>query len=199
LIKDAINQLIDKKKFKISFFNNAESLSEKIASIIIEKKIVGLFSGRMEFGSRALGNRSIIADPRDSVIRDIINSKTKKRENFRPFAPAILYEEVNKWFDINHEVNFMSEVYNFKKEKKIFVPAVCHVDNTGRLQTVSKESNKIFYSIIKKFYNLTNIPIILNTSFNENEPIVCSPSDAIQTFLKTKIDALILEDWLIER
>tara|TARA_A100001015_G_scaffold306790_1_gene401617 strand:+ start:1648 stop:3369 length:1722 start_codon:yes stop_codon:yes gene_type:complete len=198
-IKNQIDKTIDKEVFKVLFIENNLELSKKISDLIIEKKIIGLFYGKMEFGSRALGNRSIIADPRDSNIRDIINAKTKKRESFRPFAPAILKEEVNNWFEINHDINFMSEVYKFKEENKHLVPAVCHVDNTGRLQTVSKENNELYYLIIKEFFKKTNVPIILNTSFNENEPIVCSPLDAIQTFLNTKIDTLILENWIIER
>ena len=187
------------KKYKVSLCENNEKLANIISELIIKKKIIGLFCGKMEFGSRALGNRSILADPRESDIRDIINLKTKKRESFRPFAPAILKEKVNEWFHINHEVSFMSEVYEFREDKKKFVPAVCHVDGTGRLQTVSKENNELYYLIIKNFFQLTNIPILLNTSFNENEPIVCHPSDAIQTFMSTKIDALVLENWIIER
>ena len=198
-IKNQIDKTIDKGMFKVSFIENNLELSKKISNLIIEKKIIGLFCGKMEFGSRALGNRSIIADPRDSGIRDLINAKTKKRESFRPFAPAVLKEEVNNWFEINHDVNFMSEVYKFKETNKHLVPAVCHVDNTGRLQTVSSENNELYYLIIKEFFKKTNVPIILNTSFNEKEPIVCSPSDAIQTFLNTKIDTLILENWIIER
>ena len=198
-IKDQIDKLIDKKKYKVSLCENNEKLANIISELIIKKKIIGLFCGKMEFGSRALGNRSILADPRESDIRDIINLKTKKRESFRPFAPAILKEKVNEWFHINHEVSFMSEVYEFREDKKKFVPAVCHVDGTGRLQTVSKENNELYYLIIKNFFQLTNIPILLNTSFNENEPIVCHPSDAIQTFMSTKIDALVLENWIIER
>ena len=153
----------------------------------------------MEFGARALGNRSIICDPRNPNIKDLLNSKIKNRELFRPFAPSILAESVNDWFENNDEVPFMSKVHKIKKGKANLVPGVVHVDGTCRLQSVSKEYNPLYHSIIKKFKKITNIPMILNTSFNENEPIVCKPEHAIDCFLRTKMDSLYIEKYLIYR
>jgi carbamoyltransferase len=154
----------------------------------------------MEWGPRALGNRSILADPRNSKIRDIINIKIKRRETFRPFAPSILLEKANEWFEnFTDEEPFMSRVLQFKKEKINLVPAVVHVDGTGRLQTVKEENNPRYYKLIKEFYNLTNVPIILNTSFNENEPIVFKPEHALECFLRTNMDFLVMENWVIHR
>ena len=153
----------------------------------------------MEFGSRALGNRSIIADPRDSEIRNILNLKIKRRESFRPFAPSILKEFINDWFDVNDEVPFMSKVYKVKKNKQSLIPAVVHRDGTGRLQTVDGKYNEDYYNLIQEFYKLTKVPVILNTSFNENEPIVRTPEQAIECFLRTKMDLLVLETYVLSR
>ena len=150
-------------------------------------------------GARALGNRSILADARNHNIKDIINSKIKRRESFRPFAPAILGECVKDWFEINKEVPYMSEVYGILENKRGDLPGITHVDGTGRLQTVNESDNPRFYRLIKKFHEKTNIPILLNTSFNENEPIVESPEQAIDCFLRTNMDILILENWMIKR
>ena len=153
----------------------------------------------MEFGARALGGRSIIADPRDPEIKKILNSKIKRRESFRPFAPSILTEHMNEWFDIEEAVPFMSKVYKVRDDKKKLIPAVVHIDGTGRLQTVDGKYNGDYYYLIKEFYNLTRIPIILNTSFNENEPIVCNPEQAIDCFLRTKMDHLVIENYVLTR
>jgi len=153
----------------------------------------------MEFGSRALGNRSILADPRDFEIQNILNSKIKRRESFRPFAPSILKEFVSDWFDINDDVPFMSKVYKIKNSKKNLIPAVVHTDGTCRLQTVDGKYNKDYYNLIKEFYKLTKVPIILNTSFNENEPIVRNPEQAIECFLRTKMDHLVIENHILSR
>lgn len=153
----------------------------------------------MEFGPRALGNRSILTDPRNPKMRDIINLKIKLREKFRPFAPSILDEHKSEWFDFNSDSDFMSFVADIKKEKKDIIPAVTHIDGTGRLQTVKKRVSEKFYNLIHEFYKITNVPILLNTSFNENEPIVQHPSEAINTFLRTKMDALIMENHCIFR
>ena len=132
-------------------------------------------------------------------MKEILNLKIKRRESFRPFAPSILLEQVPNWFEINDEVPFMSQVFKIKKEKRRHIPSVCHVDGTGRLQTVTKESNSRYFQLISKFFETTNVPMLLNTSFNENEPIVNKPEEAIDCFLRTNMDALVLENWVIER
>jgi carbamoyltransferase len=189
------------KKIKTHFFVDEDNnkLLQFVAKEIANKKIIGLFSGRMEFGSRALGNRSIIADPRVSEIRNILNLKIKRRESFRPFAPSILQEFTKDWFEVDDEVPFMSKVYKVKKNKQHLIPAVVHVDGTGRLQSVDGKYNKNYYNLIKEFYNLTKIPVILNTSFNENEPIVRNPEQAIECFLRTDMDLLVLENHVLSR
>ena len=153
----------------------------------------------MEWGPRALGNRSILADPRNPKIRDIINSKIKRRESFRPFAPAVIKSEQKNWFNCYKPVPFMSEVYEVKHEKKKVIPSVVHVDNTCRLQTVSETSNLKFYKLIQSFNKITNVPILLNTSFNENEPIVCNPNEALDCFLRTDMDVIVMENFFISR
>lgn len=200
--KNQIKEIIEKnsllKKYKIEHFEE-DDLCKIVALKLTESKIIGWFQGKMEWGPRALGNRSILADARNPNIKDIINSKIKRRENFRPFAPSILYEKINEWFDIEKEVPFMSEVYLIKKGKINMLPGITHVDGTGRLQTVRKENNFKYYNLIKKFFELTNVPIVLNTSFNENEPIVNNPNEAIDCFDRTKMDILVLENYLISR
>ena len=174
-------------------------LAKKTAVEIAEGKVIGWFQGRMEWGPRALGNRSILCDPRRSDMKDILNIKIKRRESFRPFAPSILRESVSKWFEQNDDVPFMMQVYKILEEKRSLIPAVTHVDGSGRLQTVSKKTNSRYYTLIKEFNNLTNIPMLLNTSFNENEPVVCKPEEALETFLRTKMDLLVMGDWMIKR
>ena len=153
----------------------------------------------MEFGARALGNRSILANPSTANIKDIINKKIKRRENFRPFAPAVLIDHKIKWFGNTRLNPYMGSVENILPEVRKMIPAVTHVDGTGRVQTVSKIDNSDFYELIFEFYKLTNIPILLNTSFNENEPIVMNPSHAIECFERTNMDILILENYFISR
>ena len=174
-------------------------LFSKIAKIISQSSVGGWFQGKMEWGPRALGKRSILADPRNPKMREILNLKIKRRESFRPFAPSIMFEEMDKWFELKKSVPHMSEVYNVLENKKSLIPAVTHIDGTGRVQTVDIFGNKRFYSLIKEFNNQTNIPIILNTSFNENEPIVQTPDQAISCFLRTNMDVLVLENWVISR
>ena len=166
---------------------------------ISQGNVVGWFQSRMEWGPRALGNRSILADPRQKNMKDTLNLKTKKRESFRPFAPSILEEKVSEWFEEDSQSYFMQNVHKFKKDKVKYVPAVVHLDFTGRLQTVNKKLNPLYYNLIKNFEKITNIPIILNTSFNENEPIVCNPYEAIECFKRTKIDILVIDNFFIER
>ena len=176
-----------------------EEVCGRSARLIADGKILGWFQGRMEWGARALGNRSILADPRREEIKNILNERIKKREWFRPFAPSILEEKAGEYFQRDYPDNFMSKVSVIKAEKRRLVPAVVHIDGTGRLQTVSKEKNRIFYRLIEAFNNLTGIPMLLNTSFNENEPIVCRPSEAIDCFLRTRMDVLVMGKFIITR
>ena len=197
-----IEQVISQKDLKTNFFVKKypdEDLYNFISDQLCLSKIIGWFQGKMEWGARALGNRSILADARNPKIKDIINKKIKKRESFRPFAPAILEEFTSQWFEIDKDVPYMSEVYKILKNKVNDLPGITHVDGTGRLQTVTKSNNNKFYCLIKNFYNKTNIPIVLNTSFNENEPIVESPEQAIDCFLRTNMDILVLGSWVISR
>ena len=174
-----------------------DDLNKKMVQELVKKKIIAILRNNMEFGSRALGNTSIICDPRLSNAKKILNSKIKLREKFRPFAPAILDKSVSKWFEGHIKSPYMSFVLKFRKNKKKLVPAVCHYDETGRIQTVSKNQNPFFYDLIRVFEKKTKIPILLNTSFNENEPIVESQKRAIETFKRTSIDFLNIDKYLI--
>ena len=131
-------------------------------------------------------------------MKEILNQKIKRRESFRPFAPSILREKVREWFETEDDVPFMMKVFQIREEKRSLIPAVTHVDGSGRLQTVHKETNPRYYCLIEKFADLTGIPIVLNTSFNENEPVVCRPEEAMDCFLRTKMDVLVMEDWFVE-
>ena len=193
------NALLDHKIFSYRKENQETALVQFIANQLTQGKVIGWFQGKMEFGPRALGNRSIIADPRRADMKSILNKKIKKRESFRPFAPSILREKVSDWFEKDDDVPFMMKVFKIKVEKRKLIPAVAHVDGTGRLQTVTKIANKRYYKLIKAFEKLTNVPIILNTSFNENEPVVQTPQEALNCFLRTKMDILVLEDWIVLR
>jgi carbamoyltransferase len=166
---------------------------------LINGGVVGWFNGRAEFGPRALGARSILADPRRSDAKDLLNSKIKRRESFRPFAPSILREYVSEYFEVTDDVPFMEKVFPIKKEKQHAIPAVTHVDGTGRLQTVDKKISPRYYELIDNFRKKTGVPILLNTSFNENEPIVNSPAEALECFLRTSMDMLVLENCVITR
>ena len=176
-----------------------EEVRERAAAAIGAGKIVGWFQGRMEWGPRALGNRSILCDPRRTDIKKILNEKIKRRESFRPFAPSVLEEEVTDWFEEHGSVPFMMQVFQIKPEKRALVPAVTHVDGSGRLQTVNRRTNALFYNLIDLFREITGVPMLLNTSFNENEPVVCRPEEALACFLRTKMDVLVLGEWFIER
>ena len=190
---------IEKENCDIKYITDISELTKKTATEIAEGKVIGWFQGRMEWGPRALGNRSILCDPRRSDMKDILNLKIKRRESFRPFAPSILRESVPEWFEQNNDVPFMMQVYQILKEKRSLIPAVTHVDGSGRLQTVSEKTNLRYHTLIKEFNNLTSIPMLLNTSFNENEPVVCKPEEALETFLRTKMDLLVIGDWIIKR
>ena len=200
-IEALVNNLkeLRREDLNIKLFENFDDLAEYTAIKISEKKVIGWYQGEMEWGPRALGNRSILGDPRNPEMKEILNVKIKRREEFRPFAPSILREETCKWFEVDDDVPFMMKVYQIKPEQREKIPAVTHVDGSGRLQTVTNEINSRYYILISKFFKLTGVPILLNTSFNENEPIVCKPQEALETFLRTKMDCLILGDWLIER
>jgi carbamoyltransferase len=169
------------------------------AEAITEGRVIGWFQGRMEWGPRALGNRSILGDPRRADMKDILNLKIKRRESFRPFAPSILRECVSEWFEQDDDVPFMMEVFQVRPEKRAIVPATTHVDGSGRLQTVHRETNPRYHRLISAYRELTGVPMLLNTSFNENEPVVCRPQEALDCFLRTKMDVLVLNDHIIQR
>jgi carbamoyltransferase len=184
---------------RIEQLTDENELCRRSAAGIANGLVVGWFQGRMEWGPRALGNRSIVCDPRRADMKDILNRKIKRRESFRPFAPSILRADVGEWFDEDGDVPFMMQVFQIREEKRKFIPAVTHVDGSGRLQTVHRETNPRYHQLIEAFRSLTDVPMVLNTSFNENEPIVCRPAEALDCFLRTKMDMLVLEDTLIER
>lgn len=176
-----------------------EQLAQVVAQQIAGRKVVGWFQGRMEWGPRALGNRSILADSRCAEMKQILNQRVKHREPFRPFAPSILEEATSQYFCQSYPSPFMSLAYAVRPEKRAQIPAPTHVDGTGRLQTVSSRTNPLFWQLIKEFQNLTGVPLVLNTSFNENEPIVCTPEEAIECFLRTRMDVLVLGNCVIEK
>lgn len=175
------------------------ALCTETAAAIADGKVVGWFQGRMEWGPRALGNRSILGDPRRADMKDILNLKIKRRESFRPFAPSILREAVPEWFDLDGDVPFMMQVYPIRNDRRAQIPAVTHVDGSGRLQTVDRRTNRRYYEVISAFRDITGVPMILNTSFNENEPVVCKPSEALDCFLRTKMDVLVMGNWVVTR
>lgn len=176
-----------------------EELYDRVTNKLLEPGVVGWFSGRAEFGPRALGGRSIIADPRNPKAKDLLNSKIKRRESFRPFAPSILKDYVGEYFTKVEDVPFMEKVLPIKPEKHAEIPAVTHVDGTGRLQTVMKDVSPRYYALIDTFRRKTGTPILLNTSFNENEPIVNTPEEALNCFLRTDMDMLVLENIVLEK
>lgn len=184
---------------KTTYLDDENSLCDLVAKIIAEGNIVGWFQGRMEWGARALGNRSILGDPRRADMRERLNVKIKRRESFRPFAPSILSHKVKDWFDKSDSVPYMSQVFAIKHENRNKIPAVTHVDGTGRLQTVKEADNSRYFRLIKAFWKQTEIPMIVNTSFNENEPIVNKPEEALDCFLRTKMDVLVLGNWVVQR
>ena len=176
-----------------------EILIPRVAAAIREGKIIGWFQGRMEWGPRALGNRSILVDPRRDDMQDILNERIKRRESFRPFAPSILLDRVGEYFEQTYPDPFMVKVYKVRPEKRKEIPAVTHVDGTGRLQTVTRDENRRYYDLIAEFGRLTGVPVLLNTSFNENEPIVCTPKEAFDCFRRTRMDVLVMERAYLEK
>ena len=208
------------KKIKIFLSNKGvkfkrlenDELTKYVAKKISQDKIVGWFQGRMEFGPRALGNRSILANPGNPKIKDILNKKVKHRESFRPFAISILREDLNDFFDLEIDSPFMLLVGKVKKDevnsggregglgqKKELIPGALHTNNTSRIQTVKKEDNELYYNLIKEFKNITDLPLVINTSFNDQEPIVCTPEEAYNCFARTKIDVLVLGNYIVEK
>jgi carbamoyltransferase len=176
-----------------------DELFAAVAERIAAGDVVGWFQGRMEFGPRALGHRSIVADPRRADMKDILNARIKHREAFRPFAPSILADATGDWFDQDYTSPFMVLVYKTKPDKRDKIPAVNHVDDTGRVQTVERNVDARYYRLIEEFDKLTGVPVLLNTSFNENEPIVMTPAEAVDTFLKTHMDVLVLGNYVVAR
>ena len=193
--KDALTQ----ERCLVRRIDEEAQLVKEIAQAIAQGLIVGWFQGRMEWGPRALGNRSILADPRRADMKEILNLKIKRRESFRPFAPSILREHVADWFETDDDVPFMMQVYQIREERRATIPAVTHVDGSGRLQTVQQHTNPRYYRLIEAFRRLTGVPMLLNTSFNENEPVVCKPEEALACFLRTKMDVLVLGNFVISR
>ena len=192
---DEIKSFLEKNKISYEFLDT-QALLKNTAKLISEGNIIGWYHGKMEWGPRALGNRSILADPRDANMKDILNEKIKHRESFRPFAPSILEEYVTEYFDIDVPSPYMLLVAQVKKPEKI--PAVTHIDGTSRLQSVSKEVNPLYYDLINEFYNITGVPVIINTSMNVmGEPIVNTPEQAHAMILKTDMDSLVMGNYLI--
>jgi carbamoyltransferase len=193
-----IEEMLQSRNISYRKLNDAE-LFDVVTDKLLEPGVVGWFNGRAEFGPRALGARSILADPRNPKAKDLLNLKIKRRESFRPFAPSILKEFTREYFTRTDEVPFMEKVFPIKPEKRTEIPAVTHVDGTGRLQTVDKNISPRYYELIEAFRKKTGVPILLNTSFNENEPIVNTPMEALDCFLRTSMDMLVLENCVIER
>ncbi|HJY86611.1 MAG TPA: carbamoyltransferase C-terminal domain-containing protein [Candidatus Acidoferrales bacterium] len=200
---EQIRHALERSRVPASRFRIAvlpeEELIKVAAKEIANGKILGWFQGRMEWGPRALGNRSILADPRRAEMKTILNQRIKHRETFRPFAPSILEEATAEYFKRSYPSPFMTLAYPVQPEKRAAIPAPTHVDGTGRLQTVSRATNPRFWRLLCEFGKLTGVPVVLNTSFNENEPIVCRPEEAIDCFLRTKMDALVLGNSFVSK
>ena len=184
---------------KVEKIADEAELCRRTARAIADGKVVGWFQGRMEWGPRALGNRSIVCDPRRADMKTILNAKIKRRESFRPFAPSVLEEAVADWFEEDDDVPFMMQVFQIREEKRSLIPAVTHVDGSGRLQTVSRSTNPRYHRLIESFRDLTDVPMVLNTSFNENEPVVCEPKEALDCFLRTRMDVLVMGETMLVR
>ena len=192
---EEIKEFLDSKDINYETFDR-ESLLQNTAKLITEGSIVGWYQGKMEWGPRALGNRSILADPRNEKMKEILNEKIKHRESFRPFAPSIMEEYISDYFEIDIPSPYMLMVAKIKQPEKI--PAVTHVHGTGRLQSVSKDSNPLYYDLINEFYKITNVPVIINTSMNVmGEPIVNTPEQAYNMVLKTDMDCIVLGNNII--
>lgn len=198
LLRSAAKEIV-RRNCEIVHIADETRLCRETAEAIARGGVVGWFQGRMEWGPRALGNRSILGDPRRADMKEILNIKIKRRESFRPFAPSIQKEHVPLWFEEDGDVPFMMQVYQIREERRSLVPAVTHVDGSGRLQTVYRKTTPRYWSLIEAFRAITSVPMVLNTSFNENEPIVCRPEEALDCFMRTQMDVLVLGDWLVRR
>ena len=193
-----IDGLVRQSDFDWRELSDSE-LTQAAARAVADGKIVGWFQGKMEFGPRALGNRSIVVDPRRAEMKDILNARIKKREPFRPFAPSVLEERVGDYFEQTHPSPAMLMVYQVKQDKRSVIPAVTHVDGSGRLQTVARHTNPRYHQLISDFDQITGVPLVLNTSFNEDEPIVCTPEEALNCFQRTRMDVLFLGNYMLQR
>lgn len=196
---DSIKKFLEKRMVQHTFIADKQELYHTVASAIASGAVVGWFQGASEFGPRALGNRSILADPRRSDAKELLNHKIKRRESFRPFAPSVLEEYASTYFEYCEDTPFMEKVFPIKPEMQNQIPAVTHVDGSGRLQTVCRKYNAPYYDLIDTFRQLTGVPVLLNTSFNENEPIVNTPEEALECFERTSMDMLVLEQYIIRR
>ena len=187
------------KKFNLKYYKS-DNVCKETAKLIADNKIIGWFQGRMEIGPRALGNRSILANPALNNVKELLNSRVKFRESFRPFAPSVLVEDVKDWFEYDHPVPYMLFVFKINEDKQKLVPGITHIDGTGRLQTVSKTTNEKYHKLISEFKRLTGIPMVVNTSFNiKGEPIIESPVNAIKCFLGNGLDYLVMSDFVIKK
>lgn len=197
---EEIKRFLDEKEVVYEEFGREEIL-KRTAEIIADKRVVGWFQGRMEWGPRALGNRSILADPRDKEMQDIVNLKIKFRESFRPFAPTVLLDKAAEYFvfDRDQQSPYMLLVTQVRENKRV-IPAVTHVDGSARVQTISREDNPLYYDLIDEFYKITGVPVVINTSFNvRGEPIVCTPEDAYRCFMRTKMDNLVMGSFMMRK
>ncbi len=190
---------VDGAGCRVREWETPDSLVPWVAEQIAGGRIVGWYQGAMEFGPRALGNRSILVDPRRPEMKEILNKRIKHREPFRPFAPSITAEAVGDFFEQDYPSPFMLMAYKVRPERRALIPAPTHADGTGRLQTVTREANPLFWSLLNEFGRRTGVPVLLNTSFNENEPIVCTPDEALNCFLRTQMDLLVLGRLTVER
>jgi carbamoyltransferase len=203
---EEVKRLLDDRRAEITAAGccveqlaDESELCRKTAQAIADGQVVGWFQGRMEWGPRALGNRSILGDPRRADMKDVLNLKIKRRESFRPFAPSVIRSSVSAWFEQDDDVPFMMQVYKIREDKRPLIPAVTHIDGTGRLQTVYESTNPRYHRLITEFSQLTGVPMVLNTSFNENEPVVCQPQEALDCFLRTRMDVLVMGSWVVRR
>jgi len=195
-----IESAIKRIKVGATKLDDRKALLDHVVAILCAGQIVGWFQGRSEFGERALGNRSILADPRLAEMKDVVNERIKFREEFRPFAPSVLIDHFNDYSVCSHPSPFMTHVFQVRPGKRALIPAVTHVDGTGRFQTVSRLNNPLYYDLIDTFREKTGVPVILNTSFNvKDEPIVCSPSDALKTYYNCGMDVLVMGNHIIEK